>query len=56
VEAEGEERPKRIGAAGKAEERRRFGRAGADEIGRVRRLSSSSSSSKKELMGSKSGT
>jgi hypothetical protein len=62
VETEGEERPKRVGAAAKAEERREFGPAGAHEIRRVwvkRRLSttssSSSSSSKKQLLGSTSG-
>jgi hypothetical protein len=62
VETEGEERPKRVGAAVKAEERREFGRAGAQEMRRVwgkRRLStsssSSSSSSKKQLLGSTSG-
>jgi hypothetical protein len=63
VETEGEERPKRVGAAAKAEERREFGPAGgAQEIRRVwvkRRLSttssSSSSSSKKQLLGSTSG-
>jgi hypothetical protein len=59
VEAEGEESPKRIGAAAKAEEIRGFGRAGAVEMRCVRRLStlySSSSSSKKKLLGSNSGT
>ena len=64
VETVGEERLKRVGAGAKAEERREFERAGAEEIRRVEEkkrlftstLSSSSSSSKKKLLGSKSGT